>query len=170
MHRFACEENKDSTRKKRGLEDQSWASAVAVSNKYLEIIHKIKENTYIKSYQVKCPNTKQCILEQIDSTDFSEKLRIRPMDHQYATIIRREWTVEPMGRQQVTTEILTNSITQNKSPHVIKIKAEAVIKIKAEKLLQRKSPSQKHYNYYCYPRQVMWRSVIQQFNRRESML
>lgn len=29
---------------------------MAVSNKYLETIHKIKENTYIKSYQVKSPN------------------------------------------------------------------------------------------------------------------
>lgn len=101
--------------------EQSCASTVAVSNKYLEIIHKIKENTYIKSYQVKCPNTETMHSRtEIDSTDFSEKLRIRPMDHQHVTVISRVRTVEPMGRQQVTTEIPTNSITQNKSPMSLK--------------------------------------------------
>lgn len=71
---------------------------MAVSNKYLEIIHKIKENTYIKGYQVKCPNMETMHSRTKIALTSQKKLRIKPMDHQHATIISKEFTVEPMGR------------------------------------------------------------------------
>lgn len=71
---------------------------MAVSNKYLEIINKIKENTYIKGYQVKCPNMETMHSRTKIALTSQKKLRIKPMDHQHATIISKEFTVEPMGR------------------------------------------------------------------------